>query len=162
MFMRTRLSAPLAIVVVLAMASSASAIIINDKDGKGHALLPLASGEVGRINVTNIGDPNVDNSCAVKVTIFAADGSVIGDPGIKQVRPGLTEFFDFSDRTIPLGGRRTFRALIEVDRTIPPGPCIVQEEVFDRLTGRTQIVGDPKVLPQTADPPEPERPEVQR
>jgi len=160
MFLRTRSSPPLAIVLLLAMASSASAIIINDKDGRGHALLPLSSGEVGRINITNIGDPTVDNSCVVKVTIFAADGSVIGDPSIKEVRPGLTEFFDFSDRTIPLGGRRTFRARIEVDRTIPPGPCIVQDEVFDRLTGRTQIVGDPKLLPQTADPPEPERPEA--
>ena len=162
MFLRTRLSLPLAIVLVLAMASSVSAIIINDKDGKRYALLPLASGEVGRINVTNVGELNIDNSCAVKVTIFAADGSVIGDPGIKEVRPGLTEFFDFSDRTIPLGGRRTFRARIEVDRTIPPGPCIAQEEVFDRLTGRTQIVGDPKVLPQMIDPPEPESPGTQR
>lgn len=162
MWLRIRYSASLAIVIGLATASSASAIIINDKNGTGHALLPLSSGEVGRINVINVGDPNIDNSCSVKVTIFAADGSVIGDPGIKEVRPGLTEFLDFSDRAIPLGGRRTFRARIEVDRAIPPGPCIVQEEVFDRLTGRTQFVGDPKLLPQTIDPPEPERPADQK
>ncbi len=145
----------LTVLLAFLIAVSTSAIIINDRDGKGHALLPLASGQVGRINIVNIGDPNADNSCTVKVTIFAGDGSVVGDPNIKEVRPGLTEFVDFSDRTIPLGGRRTFRALIELDRTIPPGPCIVQEEVFDRLTGRTQFIGDPRILPQTQESPEP-------
>jgi hypothetical protein len=34
--------------------------------------------------------------------------------------------------------------------------------LLHRLTRRTQIVDDPKVLPQTVDPPEPERPEVHR
>ncbi len=94
--------ASLTVLLVFLIAVSTSAIIINDKDGKGHALLPLASGQVGRINIVNIGDPNLDNSCAVKVTIFAGDGSVVGDPNIKEVRPGLTDFVDFSDRTIPL------------------------------------------------------------
>lgn len=141
-------------VLVLLLAVSASAIIINDRSG--HALLSLASGQVARINIANIGDPDADHSCLVKVTFFAGDGSLIGDPNVKDVRPGLTEFVDFSDRTIPLGGRRAFRALIELDRTIPPGPCIVQEEVFDRLTGRTQFIGDPSILPQMQEPPSPD------
>jgi len=139
---------------VAGVSGSASAIIINDS--RGHALLPLAAGQVGRINIANVGDPNISNSCLVKVSFFAADGSVMGNPETRLIRPGASDFVDFADRTIPIGGRRTFRAVIELDRTIPPGPCLVQEEVFEKLTGRTQLIGDPGILP-TGDPPEPEK-----
>jgi hypothetical protein len=67
------------------LAADASAIIIG---GRGHALLPLAAQQVGRIYVTNIGNPNEDKLvCGVIIDWVAADGSAIGDPGILEVRP---------------------------------------------------------------------------
>lgn len=133
------------LVIALAVTSLASAIIINDRNG--HAIFPLAAGQVARIQIANVGDPNIDSPCGVVIHWFAADGSAIGDPNVRTVRPGLTEFADFSDRSIPAGAQRVVRAVVELDRSIPPGPCVVQDEVFDRLTGRTQLIGDPSILP---------------
>jgi hypothetical protein len=74
------------------------------------------------------------------------------------VRPQTLRFLDFLDRTVAAGGRRTVRAVVELDPRFPANHCVVQEAIFDLSTGRPQLLGDPKVLPQGQSPPEPDSP----
>ena len=73
---------------------------------------------------------------------------------VRFVQPGTVEAADFFDAPVPVGAHRLVRteaALMPVsDPANPPGPCVVQFDVFDRLTGRTQYIGDPNTLPLEA------------
>ena len=149
----SRPTGALAVLLAFGAATTASAIIIIG--GKGHALLPLAAGQVARVYVVNIGNPNEGNNCSVIVDWLAADGSVIGDPGILEVRPQQVRFVDFFDRALAESARRTVRAVIELDPAGDPASCTVQEAVLD-ATGRIQFMGDPQVLTRETPPPEPD------
>jgi hypothetical protein len=138
------------LLVGLVLAVPAQAIIIINS--KNVDLVPYSAGQVVRLHAANYGDPNERaGDCGVVVNWFQPDGQPAQQPALLIVRPGEVQIADFFDARTPVGANRVVRieAVLQppVDNDLSPGPCIVQVEVFDRLTGRTQYVGNPEDLP---------------
>jgi hypothetical protein len=138
------------LLIGLVLAVPAQAIIIINS--KNVDLVPYSAGQVVRLHVANLGGPDTrGGDCGFIVNWFQPDGTLAQQEMRLFVPPGMVQFADFFDPRTPVGANRVVRieAVLQppVDNDLPPGPCIVQVEVFDRLTGRTQYVGNPEDLP---------------
>jgi hypothetical protein len=134
----------------LTLASPAAAIIILDKSVH---LAPYSAGQAVRVHAANLGDPGIGGNCAIAISWFRPDGTPAGPDARVLVAPGTVEVADFVDGRTPFGGHRAVR-IVAVLGNAPDetAPCMVQFEVFDRLTGRTQYLGTPEFLPAVQRP----------
>jgi hypothetical protein len=143
------------LIVGLVLVAPARAIIING--GKSLHLAPYAAGQVVRVYASNLGGPDTrGGDCGFIINWFQPNGAFAQEGVRLSVQPGTVEAADFFDARVPVGAHRLVRIeavlMPPSDPAFPPGPCVVQFDVFDRLTGRTQYLGGPDTLPsaQTA------------
>lgn len=133
-------------VVGLALISPAAAIIIVG--GKSVHLVPYSAGQTVRVHAANLGSPEVTaGSCEIMISWFQPNGMPAGADAAVSVRPGTVEFADFVDARAPVRAPRALKIVAVLAN--PPDdnlPCMVQFQVFDRFTGRTQYVGAPDVF----------------
>jgi hypothetical protein len=122
--------------------------------------LGLATLETARLNVVNIGEPNVipPGPCRVTLSYLDANGIIINDRNGRpfsaqlDVARGKILHFDMSSRSVNINGRLQFRALV----TLPavPGDGSVDQcanmipslEIFDQVTSRTLLVLHPALI----------------
>ncbi len=131
----------------------AEAFIVNWKT-TAVPLFGMPQGTVARLNVVNIGDPNVSpEPCTLELKFFSDRGSEIAQKRV-ALAPGQSDFLQIGDPNLLPGRLRAYRRaeIISADRPepgeIPPGPCLGSLEVIENLTGRTMIfMGDGSVIP---------------
>jgi len=119
-------------------------------------MVGLAAGQALRVNVVNIGDPNVSAlACGIIINDFDASGNPLGSDVRASLLPGQATFVDLSRSAITTSrlNRIEIRPVVRfADSRIPPGPCAQMRltvEVYDALTGRTQVfIGDPSIAPE--------------
>ena len=143
------------LLVGLVLAVPAQAIIIINS--KNADLVPYSAGQVVRLHAANLGGPDTrGGDCGFVIDWFQPDGTPAQQEMRLFVPPGMVQFADFFDPRTPVSAHRVVRVETVLsppaDDGLPQGSCVVQFEVFDRLTGRTQYIGDPNILPaaQTA------------
>jgi hypothetical protein len=63
---------------------------------------------------------------------------------------GHARFLDFTPNFVPINTveavaplRAEIRAVVLTDNGLPPGPCRVTLEIFDNVTGRSQVILPP-------------------
>ena len=115
----------------------------------------FAFGQTARVNIAQIGDPNVfpaGAACGIIVNYFAADGSPVAPPFRGQVEPGKIVFVDLDRSSLPIRTNRVpFRVAVRLigDPNFPPDPCSqirASVEVYDNFTGRTMVfIGGPTI-----------------
>jgi len=122
-------------------------------DPPGYGMVGIADGQTARLNIVNIGviDPTTGlppDPCRVRLQFVDADGRELASRG---VAPEMVhaKFLDFTPTFVPVNDvaaappRAEIRAVVLTDNGVPPGPCRVTLEVFDNVTGRSQIVIPP-------------------
>lgn len=149
MFTRLRV---LAVLVASVVWSSVPAYAIRDSEKALFGPVGAAAGQVVRVNVYGIGNPN-DTPWSFLIRIFDARGTLVSERRL-EVMPGVTGAADFriGEGAIPPGvtGRRTLRAEIVGfnPQPDPPGEWFTTLEVINSLTGRTAILlGGPDTIP---------------
>ena len=136
------LAALMALVAVFGVRSQ-RAQAYEDPNEKPSPMVGLARGQTARLNVVNIGDPNLE-PCEVQMLFYDSQGKALARD-VQKLDPGVATFLDlgYSDIGDP-NSRVQIRAWIKVigDPTL----CLSSLEVFDDETGRTTIfVGDPNL-----------------
>ncbi len=113
----------------------------EDPNEKPLPMVGLAKGQTARLNMVNIGDPNVE-PCEVQMVFYDSQGKELASD-IQKLDPGMATFLDLSYAAIGNPNLRVqFRAWVKVigDPTL----CLASLEVFDEETGRTMVfIGDP-------------------
>ena len=133
--------AALALAVALSACLPASAQAIPRTCG-GCGMFGVARGQVARINVAHIGDPNT-RPIQVEMALVDATGAVVARDS-QTIQPGQAVFFDVPFEAV--GGAEN---RIELRPVISGGPephLRTSVEVFDADTGQTTVfIGDPNI-----------------
>jgi hypothetical protein len=113
----------------------------------------MAFGQTTRINIVQVGDPNLfppGAVCDIIINYLAADGLALVSPFRMVVQPGQIVFADVDRNSLAIRGNRLpFRVAVSLigDPNALPNPCAeirATVEVYDNLTGRTMVfIGDP-------------------
>jgi len=142
-------AASLCALVLAAAASSRSAKAFNPQpDPPRIGMVGIADGQTARLNLTNVSAPDdvlVPPPCRAHLQLLDADGNLLAQRRV-SVPAGHAAFVDFRPSFVPtnlgdvLGpARAEIRAAVDfADGTFPP-PCRASLEIFDNVTGRTQI-----------------------
>ncbi len=135
-------------------APRAGAFIVNWKTTVVYPLFGMPQGTVARLNVVNIGDPDLSPEPCAMALKFLSDRDVEIAQKRVALEPGQSDFLQIGDPTALPGRLRAYRraAVISTisppEPEIPPGPCLGSLEVIENLTGRTMIfMGDGSVIP---------------
>jgi hypothetical protein len=126
---------------------------------KSFGAAAVAFGQTIRVNVSSFDDPEqfpAGATCTIGVNIVAADGRSLltaTDSAPLQLPVGQTLLIDLNRNTLNVSGNRVlFRAVVNSvsDPEQIPNPCAdirATVEVYDNLTGRTQVfIGDPHIF----------------
>ena len=127
--------------VVFFGARSQTAQAVDQTDGKPLPMVGLAKGQTARLNLVNIGDPNV-SPCEVQMVFYDSQGKTLARDAYK-LEPGMATFLDLSYAEV---GNPNIRVQIRAWARVigDPSICLASLEVFDDETGRTTLfVGDP-------------------
>ncbi|HEY7170430.1 MAG TPA: hypothetical protein VH417_06250 [Vicinamibacterales bacterium] len=123
-------------------------------DPPGYGMVGIADGQTARLNIVNLGvvDPTTGlppDPCRAILEFVDANGRVVAARGV-AAQMARAAFLDFTPNFTPLNGvaplRAEIRAVVLTDNGVPPGPCRVTLEIFDNVTGRSQIVLAPPGL----------------
>ena len=122
-------------------ARSQKAQAVDQTDAKLLPMVGLAKDQTARLNMVNVGNPNI-SPCEVQMVFYDSQGKMLSRD-IQKLEPGMATFLDLryaevGDPTI----RVQIRAWVNVigDPTI----CLASLEVFNDETGRTTLfIGDP-------------------
>lgn len=146
---------PAAVIVALAGGSTLAGAFNPQPDPPSElGLIGLVEGQTLRLNAVNIalGGPDTsERGCRVSLGFADVEGRAIGNPDIKELRPGQGAFADLQARGIgdpDTAGRVQVRP---VARTIDPSnpnkrSCrpVVSAELFGPEGGKTEVyIGDP-------------------
>jgi len=116
----------------------------------GFGMVGVADGQTARLNLVNVGVPDPTTGippgpCRARLQFVDADGGVLAARGVAP-EAGHSTFLDFTPSFIPIDTngavaplRAEIRAVVLSDSAAPPGPCRLTLEIFDNVTGRTQI-----------------------
>ena len=125
----------------LALVAAASAQAIPRNCG-GCGMFGVARGQIARINVAHIGDPNT-RPIQVEMALVDAAGAVVARDS-QTIQPGQAVFFDVPFEAV--GGAEN---RIELRAVISGGPAPHLKstiEVYDADTGQTTVfIGDPNL-----------------
>lgn len=114
----------------------------DQTDEKPSPMFGLAKGQTARLNVVNVGDPNL-GSCEVQMIFYDNEGKQLA-LDTQRIDPGIATFLDLSyndvgNPNIRVQIRSWVRVLIG-----DPSICLSSLEVFDDETGKTTLfIGDP-------------------
>ena len=131
----------------LALAVALSACLPNSAQAMprgcgGCGMFGVARGQIARINVAHIGDPNT-RPIQVEMALVDATGAVVARDS-QTIEPGQAVFFDVPFEAV--GGAEN---RIELRPVISGGPephLRTSVEVFDADTGQTTVfIGDPNI-----------------
>jgi len=119
-------------------------------DPPGYGMVGIADGQTARLNIVNIGVPDPTTGvppdpCRARLQFVDADGSELASRGVAP-EMGHAKFLDFTPSFLSTNGgplRAEIRAVVLTDNGAPPGPCRVTLEIFDNVTGRSDIVLPP-------------------
>jgi hypothetical protein len=125
--------------------------VINHNFGAAAA----AFGQTMRVNVASYEGPDTfppETVCGIIINYFGADGTQLVSPFSGTLKLGQTLFVDLNRNSLKAPVNRVvFRAVVSVigDPNLLPDPCVdirATVEVYDNLTGRTQVfIGDPHI-----------------
>jgi hypothetical protein len=122
-------------------------------DPPAFGLIGLAQGQTARLNIVSVSPGPCTPSevspgpCRVQLAFLDADGRVIvkRSGALAQVTltlvSGRAASLDLSADDLLIDGMRTeIRAVAQVtSRLVAPGPCRLTLEIFDNITGRTDV-----------------------
>jgi|SRR6266498_2391352 len=115
----------------------------EDPNEKPFPMVGLAKGQTARLNMVNIGDPNL-NPCEVQMVFYDSQGKALARD-VQRLDPGMATFLDLSYAAVGNPNIRVqIRAWVKVigDPTL----CLASLEVFDDETGKTAVfIGDPHI-----------------
>jgi hypothetical protein len=144
-----------ALVVAAALSLTTSAYAIRNSEQARFGPVSVADGQILRINVYGIGNPDI-SSWTFLVRILDANGEVVNERRL-QLRPGVSGVVNLK---VGEGGlvpdrnrRRTLRAEIVGfnPQPDPPGDWFTTLEVIEAQTGRSTVVlGGPDAVPAFA------------
>ena len=122
------------------------AIIIYGAPQAKFGLVGVAPGQMVRLSASNVGNPDgippdQQHDCRVGLTFIDVDGSGVGSPEERVLRPGQSTYV-----TLPGPNRERIEVhpVAEVER---PDDCAIafSVQVFDRGSGKTTaMVGSPE------------------
>jgi hypothetical protein len=148
----------LALVTMSARQSLAQCIDCAPVTNHFFGAAAAALGQTIRVNVSSYDTPDTfpaGATCTIGVNILGADGKSLltaTDSAPLQLPVGQTFFFDLNRNSLKVSGNRVlFRAVVSSieDPNEIPNPCAdirATVEVYDNLTGRTQVfIGDPNL-----------------
>jgi hypothetical protein len=136
-------------------------------DPPGYGMVGIATGQTARLNIVNVGVPDPTTGlppdpCRARLQFVDADGNELASRGVAP-EMGHAKFLDFTPNFVPVSTvdavaplRAEIRAVVLTDNGLPPGPCRVTLEIFDNVTGRSEVIVPPdpcrgaacKVTPQ--------------
>ena len=150
-FIRSRklAAASLCALVLAVAASSRSAGAFNPQpDPPRIGMVGIADGQTVRLNLANISAPDdvlIPPPCRAHLQLLDADGNVLAQRRV-AIAAGHATFVDFRPSFAPtnigdvLGPPRAeIRAAVDFADGVFPPPCRASLEIFDNVTGRTQI-----------------------
>jgi len=122
-------------------------------DPPGYGMVGIADGQTARLNIVNVGvlDPTTGlppDPCRARLQFVDADGNELASRGVAP-EMGHAKFLDFTPRFVPVDTaaaaplRAEIRAVVLTDNGLPPGPCRLTLEIFDNVTGRSEVVLPP-------------------
>jgi hypothetical protein len=135
--------------VVAVGALSRSANAFNPQpDPPRIGMVGIADGQTARLNLVNVSAPDdtlIPPPCRARLQVLDADGNVLAQRRV-VVDAGHSAFVDFRPSFMPtnigdvLGpARAEIRAAVDFADEVFPPPCRASLEIFDNVTGRTQI-----------------------
>lgn len=136
-----------AVAALCAGAFSRAATAFNPQpDPPFLGMLGLADGQTMRVNLVNIAttDPTTGvppGPCRGRLSIFDADGNELAGRHV-NVQAGHATFLDYAASFVPTNGaslRAEVLPAVSTDAGLLAPPCRVSVEIFDNITGRTQI-----------------------
>ena len=141
-------------VIAVALAAGALSQIARafnpQPDPPGYGMIGIANGQTARLNVVNLGVPDPTTGlppdpCRMRLQFVDAEGNVLVSRGVAP-EMGHSKFLDFTPSFVPINTadavaplRAEIRPVMFSDNGVPPDPCRVTLEIFDNVTGRTQI-----------------------
>jgi hypothetical protein len=144
-----------ALVVAAALSLTTSAYAIRSGEQALFGPVSVADGQILRINVYGIGNPDI-SPWTFLVRILDAKGDVVNERRL-QLRPGVSGAVNLRVGEAGLlpdtNGRRTLRAEIVGfnPQPDPPGDWFTTLEVIEAQTGRSTIMlGGPDTVPGSA------------
>ena len=131
-----------ALVAALALVALTRVTQAMPRTCAGCGMFGVARGQIARINVAHIGEPD-SRPIQVEMALVDATGAVVASDS-KTIEPGQAVFFDVPFDTVGGGEDR-----IELRPVISGGPqphLRSSVEVFDADTGKTTVfIGDPNL-----------------
>ena len=135
--------------VIAVGASSRPANAFNPQpDPPRIGMVGIADGQTARLNLVNVSAPDdllLPPPCRAQLQFLDADGNVLAQRRV-VVAAGHAAFVDFRPSFAPtnigdvLGpARAEIRAAVDSADGVVPPPCRASLEIFDNVTGRTQI-----------------------
>jgi len=150
-FIRSRklAAASLCALVLAVAASSPPARAFNPQpDPPRIGMVGIADGQTARLNLVNVSAPDdvlIPPPCRARLQLVDADGNVLAQRRV-SVSAGHATFVDFRPSFVPtnlgdvLGpARAEIRASVDFADGLYPPPCRASLEIFDNVTGRTEI-----------------------
>jgi hypothetical protein len=131
------------------LAGTAQGAPAFDKD---TGMFGLVRGQVARVSVVNVGDPNIQpTTCEGQLAIFASDGGVVAGPFAVRAAAGRAQAVDLAASSVedPNEFDAFGRAELRVHLTGigDPNVCGLTLSVFDSDGGRTAVfIGDPSIF----------------
>lgn len=122
-------------------ARSQPAQAVDQTDAKLLPMVGLAKGQTARLNMVNVGNPNI-SPCEVQMVFYDSQGKALARYA-QKLEPGMATFLDLRYAEI---GDPTIRVQIRAWARVigDPSICLASLEVFDDETGRTTLfLGDP-------------------
>src|SRR6266545_2362933 len=116
----------------------------EDPNEKPLPMVGLAKGQTARLNMVNIGDPNVE-PCEVQMVFYDSQGKALARD-VQKLDPGVATFLDLGysdvgDPTIRVQIRAWVKVVVG-----DPNICLSSLEIFDDETGKTTVfVGNPNI-----------------
>jgi hypothetical protein len=146
---RTLAAGSLCALAIAAAASSRTAKAFNPQpDPPRIGMVGIAEGQTSRLNLVNVSAPDdvlIPPPCRAHLQLLDADGNVLAQRRV-SVAAGHAAFVDFRPSFVPtnLGDvlgppRAEIRAAVDFADGVYPPPCRASLEIFDNVTGRTQI-----------------------
>ena len=140
-------------VIAVALAAGALSQIARafnpQPDPPRYGMVGIADGQTARLNIVNLGVPDPTTGfppdpCRTRLQFLDADGNVLASR-IVAPEMGHSKFLDFTPSFVPINTtgavaplRAEIRPVTFTDNELAP-PCRVSLEIFDNVTGRTQI-----------------------
>jgi len=130
--------------VFLFSAHAKSVQAFDQTDEKPSPMVGLARGQTARLNVVNIGDPNLE-PCEVQMVFYDSQGEALARD-VQKLDPGVATFLDLGysdvgDPTLRVQIRSWVKVVVG-----DPNICLSSLEIFDDETGKTTVfVGNPNI-----------------